>query len=763
MRASEFYRSVLLEYNRDVTKRQFGNKLLAAWERGADLGNDSHAAGHILKLYGPDETPENIVNKILSIIERSDPTYTQGGGGLYVPWLAREYAAGNIKRLEDLFGWKQLLADFHRYKVRGNFPQQYKDIGKLTATSGISEYGLADVLEKYSGNVTTEFSNTYRSTVTELVKRGEATELYSDNNVILVRPLTESASKQLGSPRWCTAWEKNNRFHFYNNAGPLYILLPLHPTHRTERYQIHFESRQIMNEHDNEVSLSIIFKRFPELQKVFNQIVPDQIDYISTIPHATVMKLFQACCKLITTPEATNVIELGIDDDSNTPVKYYIDDIENLLSDFADNFDEEYMEAMITEGLGIDTHISDLPRLIGAMLANNFYADRAINGRESLLTGELLEPYIKWINEHIEISRKDANLSAEIRSTIRKSINVDRWMAYMSIPKKTYKLRESILTEDPERRREYVYTKYFDKLFNKATNDDTDLYMFFNERGDDVSDEYFDFFTREWYKPGVVEKIIQILVDSDPTRELIYIDWLARQYLNETIPSLEDVYSYENPLRQYQRYKNSPDFPQEYKDINRLNGSNFMELMTKWYKPPENKNPGKTLVVDDNELYTAMVPLDEPGSQKLGLGTNWCTAYTQAPCRYVDYSERGELIVLIPKKPAQAGEKYQIHLRLRLRKSDSGIRGWQVITDMGDFNEYFGKDSEIALGECSTQTNHDIRFRGIVNRFGAGPVLNTLNKLGALQATGKYKSHANQNISDIAELYGQLYEYDWKD
>jgi hypothetical protein len=75
----------------------------------------------------------------------------------------------------------------------------------------------------------------------------------------IVQPHTKAAACALGKGTgWCTApTGPTNRFHTYNNEGPLYTLIPKNPVRKGERYQIHVPEPdsevQFMDENDDPV------------------------------------------------------------------------------------------------------------------------------------------------------------------------------------------------------------------------------------------------------------------------------------------------------------------------------------------------------------------------------------------------------------------------------------------------------------------------------------------------------------------------------
>jgi hypothetical protein len=105
MRAKEF----LFEYNRDKTSQMLGQNLANTFVNG----NDKFYFNQYKNSF---QTPEGeisnelVVDYVLSVLERADPTPMK----IYVPWFAREYIKGNLRRLEDASQFTNLLVTFDK-------------------------------------------------------------------------------------------------------------------------------------------------------------------------------------------------------------------------------------------------------------------------------------------------------------------------------------------------------------------------------------------------------------------------------------------------------------------------------------------------------------------------------------------------------------------------------------------------------------------------------------------------------------------------
>jgi hypothetical protein len=83
--------------------------------------------------------------------------------------------------------------------------------------------------------------------------------------VRVIQPEDTSAACYYGQgTRWCTAADSNNMFDRYNRDGPMYILLPTKAQYEGEKYQVHPDSGQYMDEQDRDVDAGDLIERFGE-------------------------------------------------------------------------------------------------------------------------------------------------------------------------------------------------------------------------------------------------------------------------------------------------------------------------------------------------------------------------------------------------------------------------------------------------------------------------------------------------------------------
>lgn len=272
---------ILLEYRRDITANNIGRGLIYSLRK--DTGNiPTSVEQHRQQLRSMNDqridsaikNPEtqqamtDLANKILAQIEAADPTKNKQ----YTERLARMYAGGNLK-LEDI-NRHELLSLYHIAKQRG-----------LIKGDDFNRYKSYN---EFENAMTEKYAEIIRKAQEpqQQVDKGEAEEVYNDNNVRIIVPEDETAACYYGQgTRWCTASKNNNYFEGYNDDGPLYIMLPKKPKYPGEKYQLHFASNQFMDENDDSIPIyELLTDRFPETLKFFKKNVPDienQVVFIS--------------------------------------------------------------------------------------------------------------------------------------------------------------------------------------------------------------------------------------------------------------------------------------------------------------------------------------------------------------------------------------------------------------------------------------------------------------------------------------------------
>jgi len=230
MRHYEFIR----EYSRDKTVENWGKKM---WDR---ISKDPDIPQKTRDVTDLDEQMRAVAY-YLERLERADPTKNKQ----YVQNLIKFYIGG--ARLEDLQSTAvDYLKKFHKLKAKKQIPSPRNDLNRYTSFGD-----FASVIDEYPDPEKAEKS------------KGDAQEVYKDANVRIITPKNTEAACYYGQgTRWCTAADNNNLFDHYNKQGPMYILLPTKQKYNGEKYQIHPESGQYMDETDEDVPTQDLIDRF---------------------------------------------------------------------------------------------------------------------------------------------------------------------------------------------------------------------------------------------------------------------------------------------------------------------------------------------------------------------------------------------------------------------------------------------------------------------------------------------------------------------
>ena len=196
--------------------------------------------------YHPDK---RVINWITDLIDL-DPSHN----GMYTQWMLIQYIKGNFV-YEDSGNVLDDLTYFHVNKRA--FEQ--KDINQYTVDE---LYNAVKQIEDQEDSALTNRQ------IKAQVKQG-AEKVLETENVLVITPKTKAAAQYYGKgTRWCTSAIKNNAFDYYNERGPLYIIID---KKTNEKFQIHFESYSIMDDHDHEVDVLNFTEQYPEVYNYFKQ------------------------------------------------------------------------------------------------------------------------------------------------------------------------------------------------------------------------------------------------------------------------------------------------------------------------------------------------------------------------------------------------------------------------------------------------------------------------------------------------------------
>ena len=252
MRAREF----LLEYNRQLTAQNYGDRLYQTLRRESSASLQRLGINFSNEPVVSPETKQWTVDFILNALEETDPTPNKQ----YVQWIASIYIKGETK-LEDIrTQLSQTLREFESLKRRGILQPPHNNINSYTDFQSLDEV-VSQLALKHPNN----------KPVSSV--KGNAKEVYKDAQIRIINPKDQKAACYYGQgTKWCTAATTSyNAFDAYNRKGPLYIIIPAKPKYVGEKYQLHFVDMQFMNEKDQPIDLYELVTRFPQLVKLFGK------------------------------------------------------------------------------------------------------------------------------------------------------------------------------------------------------------------------------------------------------------------------------------------------------------------------------------------------------------------------------------------------------------------------------------------------------------------------------------------------------------
>ena len=198
---------------------------------------------------------ENLFNQLNDLYPRRGENFNKG----YFTWLYNMVKNNQLKS-EDFYKVKEYLRLFDKFINK--IPNELRDINKFKNLND-----LYDVVKEFEGGED-EISTSKTSEIKD-IKKNEVEKVFEDGEWLIMIPKTERASCLIGKgTQWCTAADQsNNMFDHYNQYGPLYVMVD---KYNETKYQLHFESEQLMDANDRAVSASYFFDHIVEDSAVFD-------------------------------------------------------------------------------------------------------------------------------------------------------------------------------------------------------------------------------------------------------------------------------------------------------------------------------------------------------------------------------------------------------------------------------------------------------------------------------------------------------------
>ena len=197
----------------------------------------------------------NLFNELNDLYPRRGENFNKG----YFTWLYNLVKTNQLKT-EDFYKVKEYLRLFDKFINK--IPNESRDINKFKNLND-----LYDVVKEFEGGED-EISTSKTSEIKD-IKKNEVEKVFEDSEWLIMIPKTERASCLIGKgTQWCTAADQsNNMFDHYNQDGPLYVMVD---KYNETKYQLHFESKQLMDANDRAVSASYFFDHIVEDSAVFD-------------------------------------------------------------------------------------------------------------------------------------------------------------------------------------------------------------------------------------------------------------------------------------------------------------------------------------------------------------------------------------------------------------------------------------------------------------------------------------------------------------
>jgi len=197
---------------------------------------------------------ESLFQKLNNVYPRKGDNFNKG----YFTWLYNLLKINKLKE-EDFYKAKEYLMLFNKFINK--IPSEFRDINRFKNLND-----LYDVVKEFEGG--DETMATSNSDEIRQIKKNEIDKVFENSNWLIMIPKTERASCLIGKgTKWCTAAdESNNMFDNYNSDGPLYVMVN---KDNNKKYQLHFESNQLMDENDSPIKASFFFDNILEDNDAF--------------------------------------------------------------------------------------------------------------------------------------------------------------------------------------------------------------------------------------------------------------------------------------------------------------------------------------------------------------------------------------------------------------------------------------------------------------------------------------------------------------
>lgn len=169
------------------------------------------------------------------------------------------------------------------------------------------------------------------------------------------------------------------------------------------------------------------------------------------------------------------------------------------------------------------------------------------------------------------------------------------------------------------------------------------------------------------FNSGTSEPLINHVLNAielkDPTPNKEYVQWLARAFINQPF-RIEDI-NRDGRIEKFHNLKRKKKVSPEHSDINRIKTySSFEDIIDDYPDELTDKREEyadkEATVYYDGADARAIIPTNQSAACYYGRGTKWCTAAKKGNMFDHYNSEGRHLLIILPKRPKETGEKYQV-------------------------------------------------------------------------------------------------------
>ena len=218
----------------------------------------------------------------------------------------------------------------------------------------------------------------------------------------------------------------------------------------------------------------------------------------------------------------------------------------------------------------------------------------------------------------------------------------------------------------------------------------------------------------------IIEALIRMLEQSDPTANKQYVPWMARTYARGGM-NFEDVLSQVSEyLSKFHKLNLQRKLPAPRNDILRYQDfGDFMSVMDEYPdpEPTQLKDRGQAEELYNDKNIRVIMPHDQAAACYYGQGARWCTAATKGRNYFNDYAKNTPLLIVIPQQPQYLGEKYQLWF-------DYSIGELPIYND-DEYNEvYFQQGEDYIInneqtGQFMNEKDQPVSLKSLRARFGS--------------------------------------------